>query len=126
MKIAETFKNLRLEKGLTQKELAEKLKIGQSTVNNYENENRAPIPEIIIAYSKFFNVSTDYLLGLEDDFGSKAEKSAVKKIVSEDFSPEEIEMIKKIRQLGPYEQTYIRAQIDALSDTAKSEQKEKI
>lgn len=126
MNIAETFKNLRLEKGLTQKELGEKLNIGQSTVNNYENENRIPIPEIIIAYSKFFNVSTDYLLGLEDDFGSKSEKSALKKIVSDDLSDEEIKMIKKIRLLGPYEQTYIKAQIDALSDTQKSKQKEKI
>lgn len=126
MKIAETFKSLRLEKGLTQKELAEKLNIGQSTVNNYENENRAPIPEIIIAYSKFFNVSTDYLLGLEDEIGGKAEKKIDKKISSEKLSTEEIEMIKKIRLLGPYEQTYIKAQIDALSDTAKSKQKEKI
>ena len=35
-------------------------------------------------------------------------------------------MFKKIRLLGPYEQTYIKAQIDALSDTIKSKQKDKI
>ena len=125
MKIAETFKNLRLEKGLTQKELAEKLKIGQSTVNNYENDNRAPIPEIIIAYSKFFNVSTDYLLGLEDDFGSKAEKNAIKKSSSEDFTPEEIEMIKGIRELNFTDQNALKVVINSFL-SKNSTAKEKI
>ena len=113
------------EKGLSKRELGKLTEISAQSISDWSTGKVQPTAENIYILATFFNVSTDYLLGLEDDFGSKAEKNAVKKIVSDDLSGEEIEMIKKIRLLGPYEQTYIKAQIDALSDTIKSKQKEK-
>lgn len=126
MNFAENLRLLRKENNLTQKNLADFLKVSKFTISHWELGDSFPSIDFIKTLATFFNVSTDYLLGLEDDFGTKTEKPVINKISSEDFSPEEIDMIKKIRQLGPYEQTYIKAQIDALSDTIKSKQKDKI
>ena len=70
MKTGEILKSLRLESNLTQKELAEKLGIGQSTIVGYERGDRETIATNLIKYANFFNVSTDYLLGRTDDLGN--------------------------------------------------------
>ena len=125
MKTSEILKNLRLEKGLTQKELGKKLNIGQSTVNGYEKGLNAPVADILIAYSKFFNVSTDYLLGLEDEIDSKPEKTVIKKISSEDFTQEEIEIIKGIRELNFTDQNALKVVLNSFL-SKNSTTKEKI
>lgn len=51
---------------LSQKELAESLHVSKQTVSNWENDNIAPSVEMLLKIAKFFNVSTDYLLGLDD------------------------------------------------------------
>jgi transcriptional regulator with XRE-family HTH domain len=62
--IGKQIKELRKGKHMTQVELSEYLNVGQSTLANFENGKR-PIPiDIIIELSAFFNVSTDYLLGV--------------------------------------------------------------
>ena len=60
------IKLLRIETGLTQSQLAEKLSITASTVGKYEREELQPNIDVIIELSKIFEVSTDFLLGLED------------------------------------------------------------
>ena len=59
----ERLKSMRLETKLTQKELAEKLKIGQNTYSYWEKGIRKPVGENLNKLANFFNVSTDYLLG---------------------------------------------------------------
>lgn len=56
---------------LTQKDLAVIFKTTQSNIGKYEREELDLNTDIIIKFCKFFNVSADYLLGLEDDFGNK-------------------------------------------------------
>ncbi len=56
---------LRSECGWSQVELAKKLSISKQTVSNWENDNIQPSIEMLIALSEIFNVSTDYLLGLD-------------------------------------------------------------
>ena len=51
---------------MTQSQLAEKLSITASTVGKYEREELQPNIDVIIELSKIFEVSTDFLLGLED------------------------------------------------------------
>ena len=60
------IKELRLEKGLTQAELANALNTSQRNVSKYETEYLDLSTENIIKLCKFFGVSADYLLGLED------------------------------------------------------------
>ena len=60
------IRDLREDHDLTQKEVAAYLHIKQNTYSQYENGQRQlPIPSLI-ALAKFYNTSTDYLLGLTD------------------------------------------------------------
>lgn len=59
------LKELRLQAGLTQKQLAEQIGITKSVVSFYELRERTPSPEILIKLASVFHVSTDYLLGIE-------------------------------------------------------------
>lgn len=64
MNFGETLKKLRKNKNLTQSQLGEKIGVAKSVVFYYENGDRYPSPEILIKIAHTFNVSTDYLLGL--------------------------------------------------------------
>ena len=61
-RIAEQRKKL----GLSQVELASKLKISQKSISKYERGDRRPSYEILSAMSSLFGVSVDYLIGNED------------------------------------------------------------
>ena len=63
-----TFKKLRQEKHLTQMELAKILNIDQTTVSKWELGKAFPDTALLIQLSSFFDVSTDYLLGLSTLF----------------------------------------------------------
>lgn len=60
------IKDLRLEKELTQTELAKKINVSQAAIAKWETGDRTPTVDCIIILAKFFEVTTDYLLGLED------------------------------------------------------------
>ena len=67
MKIfAERLKELRQEKGLSIEELAKEVKIGHSSICRWEN-GQADVKGIhLIILAKYFDVTTDFLLGLEN------------------------------------------------------------
>lgn len=65
--IGERLAELRKDRNLSQKDLAEKLKISTYTVSSYEREKSTPDDEMKIKIAKFFNISLDYLLGLISD-----------------------------------------------------------
>ena len=66
------LKELRKEKGITQKELAEVIDCHQSMITRWEKEECEPSESVIRKTAVYFNVSSDYLLGLEDETGAKA------------------------------------------------------
>ncbi len=94
------LKNLRLEANLTQKELAKKLNIGQSTIVGYEKCEREATLTNLSRYAEFFEVSLDYLAGLEDDFGARTATSAAP--IGEGLTSEERELLRLYRELSPY------------------------
>jgi len=61
-------KELREEKGLMQKELAKVLHLHPSLICEWENGRKRTSFEGLIALAKFFEVSTDYLLGVIDEY----------------------------------------------------------
>ena len=65
-KFSERFKELRLEKGLTQVRLAKESGISQAGIAKWETGDRSPSVDCLIALAKYFKVSIDYLVGLED------------------------------------------------------------
>lgn len=60
-----TLKTLRVQNGLTQAQLAQRLGLTKSVISAYETGLRMPSYDVLIAIAKLFKVSTDYLLGLE-------------------------------------------------------------
>ena len=65
--LSEQIKLLRLARGINQVELADALSVTKQSVSNWENNNIQPSIEILIKLADFFKVSTDYLLGRENE-----------------------------------------------------------
>lgn len=72
-KFGDRFKSLRNSYGFTQPQLIDSFKIKNpdykasvASISQYENGKRIPEVPDLIAWSKYFKVSTDYLLGLSD------------------------------------------------------------
>ena len=61
----ENLKQARKQSGMTQKEVADALGVGQSTYKNYECGFREPNNETTVTLANFYRVTTDYLLGRE-------------------------------------------------------------
>ena len=62
----ERLRALRLEKGIGQVELARELQVGKSIISLWELGKCEPTLSKLVAISKFFGVTVDYLAGLED------------------------------------------------------------
>ena len=60
------IKRLRIAHNFSQVQLAKELTVSKQTVSNWENNNILPSIDMLIKISKFFSVSTDYLLELDD------------------------------------------------------------
>lgn len=57
------LKDIREDRDINQKELADYLHIKQNTYSQYENEQRGLPIDILIRLADYFNTSTDYILG---------------------------------------------------------------
>ena len=57
---------LRKDRGLTQKELSEKLYVNYRTYSGYERDEIQASDDFKVKLAQFYNVSVDYLLGLID------------------------------------------------------------
>lgn len=80
------LKDLRKSKRLTQLELAEAVDLVKSSISAYEKGLKYPSIEVLIKLCNFFNVSSDYLLGLSDN----------KEIQKYDLTEEQREIITKL------------------------------
>ena len=61
------LKQLRIDKNLTQKDVADYLEIAPHSVQRFEYGTNKPSIENIVKLAEYFNVSTDYLLGVSDN-----------------------------------------------------------
>lgn len=61
------IKELRLEKKLTQQTLAKHLGVNQTTLSKLECGLTTPDATLVIDLSRFFHVSTDYVLSLSEE-----------------------------------------------------------
>ncbi len=59
------IKNLREVRNLSQVQLAEALHVSKQSISNWENENIFPSIERLVKIAAFFQVSADYLLGID-------------------------------------------------------------
>ncbi len=93
------LQSLRKEKGLTQKQLAERLNTSISSIISYENAQRFPSTAVIGLLLRFFNVSKEYLLGETDERGGE-------------YTWDDPEIMEAVRESLP-------AQISGLNDVLK-------
>ena len=63
---SERLKELRLDRGLTQQELAKETNLSKSAIAFWELNKRTPNATAIVALAKYFGVTSDYLLGLNE------------------------------------------------------------
>ena len=67
IKLTERLIEVRKKNKLKQTELASKIGIGYTTYNSYETKNITPPIDIIVKIARYFNVTTDYLLGVDSE-----------------------------------------------------------
>lgn len=64
--MGEKLRKLRKEKHLSQAQVAKRLHLSPSAISSYENFSKLPSLEVLIQLAMFYNVTTDYLLGLDN------------------------------------------------------------
>ena len=70
----ERLRDLRKGMDLTQKNLADILQTNNSSVCDWECGRSQPDLSTLAKIANYFDVTADYLLGLEDEFGAKKKK----------------------------------------------------
>lgn len=65
--LAERLKALRKENDLSQKAVAQKLKITVSALSQYETGKRTPKNDMLAALARLYHTTSDYLLGITSD-----------------------------------------------------------
>ena len=118
MKInSEEIKRLRVNKGLTLKDVAFRLDVSEATVSRYESGQIQKVsPKVMLGYSKLFqvpisalyeNAETEWVAALQEaglhdprvaGFIEYLEEQATKAEEEKEFSPEEIQIIKAYRE----------------------------
>lgn len=94
MGIPERLVEVRERNGYTRKRLAEELGKPYATITKYENGEREAGSGYLISIAEKFNVTTDYLLGIEDEQSAETKKSpAPAEAETEEVSLEETDRL---------------------------------
>lgn len=93
MEFGKRLRELRIKKGISQKDVAEALSISVNAISQYETNKRFPDQEVLVKLCKFYKISADYLLGLTDCHRSP---NTPEEIISEVISNQQHEAIAKI------------------------------
>ena len=82
----ENLRRLRERQKLSQKELGRRVGRADSVISNYENNLKTPPLDVLLSFAAIFNVSLDYLVGIE-----KSEMVSI-----EALGPKQRELIRSI------------------------------
>lgn len=106
------LRELRKNRGLTQKDVALSISVSPQSYGYYENEINHPDPQTLIKLADFFECSVDYLLGREDDLGNVVINTGA----APSFDPAEEQLIKNYRRLNYHQQEAISLQAKIMAD----------
>ena len=110
------LKELRIERGYTQKELAEGIQTTADSIYSWEKGRSEPSIETLVKLADFFECSIDYLTGREDDFGNIVLPTA-----APNLSQQEQGIIVAFRSLPKDLQQRAAAYISRLGELANDE-----
>ena len=77
MNIGQKIKELRKTRSMTQEQLAEYLNVSPQAVSKWENETAYPDITLIPRIAAFFEVSTDYLFGINDNVDNERTRAVI-------------------------------------------------
>lgn len=104
------IKQLRKQKGLTQKEMAEAVGVGVSTVAMWESGKRTPSFKLLNDLSDLFDKSIDYILGTSDDDRSpKLNDAQIEQLGTWEIQNELIDILRQYLQLDEYGTMNVRS-----------------
>lgn len=116
--LSKRLTKIREEHGYKRTELAEALEMPYRTVTNYETGEREPGHSYIIKIAKLFNVTTDYILGLENETSSpEQEEPERSELVSKD---ELVNFFKSVGIENPKSSRQDLEFLDAVASLVKS------
>ncbi len=108
----ERIKALRLENNLSQNALAKKIKSSQKIIDYWEEGASEPKATFIVALADCFGVTTDYLLGREDDLGNVN--------VNSDLSEEEKKILQDFRSANKIDRQLILRFLEFLTESNRN------
>lgn len=71
MEFTQIFNKLLVNEKIKQSDLAKELNLSKQAITNLKSGRSLPSLDVLCSIAKYFDVSSDYLLGLEDEFGNK-------------------------------------------------------
>lgn len=113
MKFSNNLKELLKEYNVTQNRLAEAIGFSQRAVSKWVNDQAEPTETAIVACARFFGVTTDEILGLEE--------SPFSELPTTPFPREENELLKFYRQASTFEKARILAYAEFICDEKNKE-----
>ena len=110
--IGQIIRELRREMDCTQNKLADVLGVTQDSISLWENDKRIPDTHYIVEMAKFFDVTTDYLLGLTDEYKSVRFGAEVNQ--ARYLAPAEEMLLQKYREMSAKEKALLSQYIELL------------
>lgn len=115
---AKRLKELRSDTQCTQKQLASFLGLTPNSVCEWENNRSEPSIFSLTKIASYFEVSVDYLLGLEDDFGAP-----IANAIGDGMTADERELLRLYRNLSPDMRSTLWSLLDTWSPSTTNKNK---
>ncbi len=109
-KFKDILKELRAENGISMQELAAAINVSNASICKWENGITEPKVDYILRLSKFFNCSTDYLLGKTDEYAISKNDDNLSSII---VNAKERQLIITYRQLSEDKKILIQRTVNA-------------
>lgn len=127
MKIGSVIKKLRIEKGYTQKKMAELLNIPYSTYSNYENNNRTPDVDTLMCIANMLGVEVWDLFGVDEKTARISNLDYTDNgdiLVTTELSDTVMEILFYLRQLNESGETTALEQVKMLAKIPEYQKEE--
>lgn len=113
------LRSLREENKLTLEELAEELCISKSLLWDLEQGRRRVHGELLLKIALYFNVSTDFLLGLSFEKTDKKEAEQIRY----NLDPETVQILSRAKDLSPRGKEQLRRVVEWVFEVDERERK---
>ena len=107
------IKELRKKRGLMQQRLASELGITQQMLSRYERDVTLIKVDVLKKIAKYFNVTTDYLLGVSD-----VKRDLQRQMNMNETLDEYYDLVEVYKELDPYDQEMIWSIIQVVKRTS--------